>query len=97
MNFQTHFCRYASCLGSDKSHCDGGNISPPTSPPTPPASSSAATFLGIGLDATDVEVALNVQFALLIVLFAFSLVITCLMFKKKIRIDSSEEKYQYAL
>ena len=48
-------------------------------------------FLGIGLDEAEIRIALNVQFALLIVLFLFSLLMTCiaLMALSKLKITSA--------
>ena len=85
------YCRYASCLGEDTRHCDngGGEVITTTTVPV----STVATFLGIELNSTDAEVALNVQFALLVVFFFFSIAITVAAFKKQRKNKVSDEIY----
>ena len=67
-------------MGKDTRHCDGsGEVITTTTVPV----STVATFLGLGLDLTDVEVALNVQFALLVVFFLFSIAMSIVALKKQ--------------
>ena len=85
-----NFDRYASCVGNDTRHCDKQTSTTTTKKEVTGSTKlmeKETVFLGIILDSNEIELALYIQFGLVILLLSFSSLMICvsISFSKKIK------------